>query len=498
MRKVGDKIGGVYEVKEILGGPGTCGMGEVYLCFYRWHQKFYVLKTYQEHLAASERFTKAFHHEANLWMMLGSHPNVVRALWVHRLDGRIYVVMERVLRDQFGRLTLSDHLKNGSGLPLLRCLIWAIQFCRGMEYANSLGVVLHRDIKPDNLLITPDKTLKIADFGLSKAAGAEFRSEGVRGTLPWMAPEQFERGAELTTSTDMYSFGIVLYQMATGTYPFTVAPCSPDEALSEFGKMHREDVVPTIDSPLYPMICKCMAKKQEERYQDFGELRRDLEGLWGRVADLPLPCPQRRQDVSVQEINQQGVAMKHLGRPADALKYHDEAILIDPTFPNAWNDKGVALWDLDRLNEALDHFERAIRLDHEFIQPRANKAALLMQMGKFEESLSGFDEGISIDPEFINLWRGKGDCLLRLRRWKEAEWSFDRAIDINPYDSWVWYGKATSLIHQAGIPMEPNDPLLAKAEQCAQKALDIDIFFVPAYELLGSIQRLRGDDKKKK
>ncbi|HNT86521.1 MAG TPA: serine/threonine-protein kinase [Candidatus Hydrogenedentes bacterium] len=494
-RKIGDKIGGLYEVREVLGGPGRSGMGEVYLCFYRWHQACYVLKTYQQRYGIFRAFRNAFHNEAQLWMRLGAHPHIVRAFWVHRLDGRIYIVMEHVPRDAQGRRTLSDHFREGAPLSLEKSLLWGIQFCRGMEHATDNGLSVHRDIKPDNLMIAPDGTLKITDLGLAKALDVDDATGGgVLGTLPWMAPEQFEGTDRCTIQSDVYSFGVVLYQMASGRLPFATEASTLASARDAFQRLHCTVPEPPIESPLYPVIHKCLSKAVPERYSNFSELREDLESLWRGHTGEPIPAAQVTPPLkTAREVNQQGVAMKHLGLPAEALVYHDEAINLDATFSNAWNDRGVALWDLERHTEALQCFEQAMTLDPTFVHPYCNKGYLLLEQDRCDEALLCFEVATQIDEEFPNAWSGKGHCLLRLRQWLDAAACFDHVLRINDHDCHAWFYKGVALLEQARETAVGNE-YLTEAASCAEKAVDIDPFFTGAYALLSEIRRMTHND----
>lgn len=480
--EIGDKIGGLYEIREILGGEGKSGMGTVYICYYPWHQKLYALKTYQDRFAALERLINSFYKEAMLWMRLERHPNIVQAHWVHKLDGRIYIVMEYIPPDNKGRRSLHDHLRGGP-LPLIRTLIWSIQFCYGMEYAYSKGIKVHRDIKPDNILITLDKILKITDFGLAKAFGEEPSLWRIIGTPFWMSPEQFEDPESCDVRSDIYSFGIVLYQMATGKLPFNVQFLIGEDFFHQMYRVHKNSIIPKIDSPLFPIIEKCMAKAPQDRYNTFTELRKDLENLWVKITDIPLPKPLSDKAFGYKELNQKGVALKHLGKPEEALKYHDEAIEENPVYPNAWNDKGVALWELDKRAEALNCFDKAIEIDHEFVHPICNKAGVLSELDKYEEAIKYYDEGIKIEPDFINLWRGKADTLLKIGRYEDALHCIEKLLEINRRDSWGWFIKGYLLFKLYGKEK------FQEAIKCAKNALTINPFNLGAIELITRIKK---------
>src|ERR1017187_989778 len=245
--KKGDVIGGKYEVRDTL-GKGGCGI--VYLVYDRELKALVALKTFRDELLANPKARSAFKKESLLWVNLEEHPHILAARWVSEVSGRLFVSMDYIAPNALGRVSLHHHLATANGpLDTNQVLGWAIQFCLGMEHAQAHGLECHRDIKPGNILIAPDWTLKIADFGLAGAtamawdssnahssslvteggeAGFGFsitRTEGRMrcGTPGYMAPEvyRFERA---DTKSDIYSFGVVLWQMAAGSPvpPWTV------------------------------------------------------------------------------------------------------------------------------------------------------------------------------------------------------------------------------------------------------------------------------------
>lgn len=155
--KKGDVIGGSFEVLGIL---GKGGFGIVYLVNYRKINEAGALKTFRDELLRNVAAREAFKKVAILWVNLEEHPFIVAARSVTEISGRLFVRMDYLAPDEFGRVTLADHLARASGcFDENRTLKWAIQFCMGMEHAQARGIKCHRDIKPANILITQDGTL---------------------------------------------------------------------------------------------------------------------------------------------------------------------------------------------------------------------------------------------------------------------------------------------------------------------------------------------------
>ncbi len=163
---VGEKLAGEHTVLKVFGGENKSGMGVVYLVHDRDAPWPYILKTYQHKRGSNNE--QQFIAEAHAWINAGAHQNIVQAYWVRELDGQTYIAAEYISPDEDGRNTLTHFLDAGL-LKIEVVLQWAAQFCYGMDYARANGVLVHRDIKPDNIMIDQNGTLKITDFGLAKS-----------------------------------------------------------------------------------------------------------------------------------------------------------------------------------------------------------------------------------------------------------------------------------------------------------------------------------------
>jgi serine/threonine-protein kinase len=220
--KVGDRIGGDFLVKDVFGGTQASGMGVVYLVEHRGAVEPFVLKTYQDKDSAAN-LRGEFQKEAEAWVSVGIHPNIVRALWVDEFDFRLFVAAEYIPKDESGRNSVQDFL---CGLPLHPHWVikWTAQFCYGMRYAMGKGLACHRDIKPANLMVDRELNLRISDFGLAvlNSQPNDLKGHPV-GTVPYLAPEQVTNPGGVDHRADIYAFGIVMYGLLTGGgYPYRV------------------------------------------------------------------------------------------------------------------------------------------------------------------------------------------------------------------------------------------------------------------------------------
>jgi predicted Ser/Thr protein kinase len=281
---------------EILGELGRGAMGTVYRAQDPAMGRVVALKTIISVALASEQgneFRERFYREARAAGAL-AHPGIVAVFDVGEYEGVPFLVMEFIT----GR-TLDDVIKKGERLSLERTCEIGQQIAQALGYAHQRGVV-HRDIKPANILLTSREAHgierpKITDFGVAKLMEGQATSTGqMLGTPAFMPPEQFS-GGQIDGRSDLYSLGVVLYEMATGELPF------PGESLTtvSYKVMQTEPVPPRKLNPALPaklegVILKCLAKDPAERYQTGEELARDLGELRGegKVAGMRSPAPQ--------------------------------------------------------------------------------------------------------------------------------------------------------------------------------------------------------------
>ena len=434
--KKGDFIGQRIEVYKVL---PLGGFGVVYLVYHHQAKSVYALKTFRDEFFKDARTRELFRREADIWVDLGCHAYLVRAFFVEKIAGRLYIAMEYVAPNREGINTLEGYLRRRPP-NLIQSLRWSIQFCYGMEYAYSKGVYSHRDIKPANIMITQEGTLKITDFGLASVLNASNEWKGLAGTPQYMAPEQFRDLAECDERSDIYSFGIVLYQMATGgRLPFN-AECR-DDSLEEkrrfwkaLSSLHNEEPVPQLDSPLFPIIQRCLEKEPSGRYQTLKELREDLELLLnhqnGEVVEPP-----KNSELDVLELSNRGVSLIELGRVDEGIKILKQAIELDPRFGSARNNLGKAYFKKGWLEQAIAEFRRTVEIDPNDSGFHANLGLAYLCTGWSDQAIKELERAIELDP-YLVVARSNLGVVYYNKGWvdqaiTELRW----AIELDPYCS---------------------------------------------------------------
>src|SRR5438270_2205053 len=268
---------------EIVGEVGRGAMGVVYKATDPNIGRMVALKTMRVdvHGADEEEILRRFKHEAKLAGTM-SHPSIVTVHDAGEDSGVFFMAMEYL-----EGVTLHRVLKEKHVLPLPRVIEIAQHIGAGLDYAHSHGVI-HRDVKPANIMCASNGAIKIMDFGIAKS-GAGLTSAGqVLGTPTYMSPEQV-RGRQLDGRSDLFSFGVILYEMVTGEKPFT-----GQNVTTIIYKIMNEAPIPPrqLDARIHPglsaVVEKALYKLPEERYQKGADLVRDLQN-YKKMAPPPPP-----------------------------------------------------------------------------------------------------------------------------------------------------------------------------------------------------------------
>lgn len=260
----------IAERYEILGKIGTGGMADVYKAKDHKLNRFVAVKVLKPEFREDTTFIRKFKSEAQAAAVL-THPNIVNVFDVGDDNGVYYIVMELI-----EGITLKEYISKKGKLSVKEATSIAIQVSMGLEAAHSHGIV-HRDVKPQNIIISMDGKVKVTDFGIARAASSNTISSNVMGSVHYSSPEQV-RGGYSDEKSDIYSFGITLYEMLTGRVPFegdtTVAIALQhiqDEIVSP------RQYVPEIPVSVEKIVLKCTQKRTERRYQNMTDLIADLK-----------------------------------------------------------------------------------------------------------------------------------------------------------------------------------------------------------------------------
>lgn len=267
MINMGSMIGERYEVIEKI---GTGGMADVYRAKDHRLNRFVAVKVLKNEYSEDAKFVTKFRQEAQAIACL-SHPNIVGVYDVGQENDMHYIVMEFV-----DGITLKKYIERKEKLSVREAVGISLQIANGLEAAHS-NHIIHRDIKPQNILISKDGTAKVSDFGIAKAASSNTITANAMGSVHYISPEQ-ARGGFSDEKSDIYSLGVSMYEMLSGSLPFT------GESAVAIALAHiQEDATPldaidaTIPHGLSNIVAKCMQKKTELRYTTVMDLIADLK-----------------------------------------------------------------------------------------------------------------------------------------------------------------------------------------------------------------------------
>lgn len=286
---IGTLLDGRYEILELI---GTGGMANVYKALCHRLNRYDAVKIMHDDTAANEELRKRFHTESKAVAML-SHPNIVSVYDVSHSAGVEYIVMELI-----SGKTLKDHMKENGRLGADEAVGYISQIAKALAHAHERGII-HRDIKPQNIMLLKDGLIKVADFGIASLQNdVELPAEEALGSVHYIAPEQ-ARGHQPDARSDIYSLGIVMYEMLTGQLPYN-GETTVEVAVKHMNatpKMPRE-LVPDIPPELERITLKAMNQSLDDRYQTAKELLADLDAYSKAAIAAKVQQPETEYDVS--------------------------------------------------------------------------------------------------------------------------------------------------------------------------------------------------------
>ncbi len=257
-----------YEIIELI---GSGGMANVYKALCHRLNRYDAVKIMRDETAANTELRRRFRAESQAVAMF-SHPNIVSVYDVSHSDDVEYIVMELI-----DGITLKQYLQKKSVLDPSEVLDFTIQTAKALEHAHSKGII-HRDIKPQNIMLLKDGMIKVADFGIASLENTIEENNGETvGSVHYIAPEQ-ARGEAPDARSDIYSLGIVMYEMLTGKLPY-VGNSDVEVAVKHMNTdpVTPRDIVPSIPEELERICLKAMNSNIDERYQSASEMLADLE-----------------------------------------------------------------------------------------------------------------------------------------------------------------------------------------------------------------------------
>ncbi|WP_199550950.1 WD40 repeat domain-containing serine/threonine protein kinase [Streptomyces sp. N35] len=336
------------------------GMGLVHRVKHLEWGVMLAMKSPRPELLAGAGFLDRFVAEAETWVSLGLHPHVCGCHYVRTIDG-----IPRVFSEYVSGGSVADWIRDGrlhEGRPaeaLARIVDFAIQVAWGLDYAHSRGLV-HQDVKPGNVLVDLDDTVKVTDFGLARALASTAAStqpdaeQDERSllvthaglTLAYASPEQ-AAGERVSRRTDVYSFGVLVLEMFTGEVTWLAGPAA-GEALAEY-RADNEDG-PPMPYGIGALLARCLRRDPARRPASLADVADVLTGLYEDMTGTPYPRARPAgADLRADELNNRALSLLDLGRTADAEEAFEAALAADPRHLVATYNHGLHQWRQGKL-----------------------------------------------------------------------------------------------------------------------------------------------------
>jgi tetratricopeptide (TPR) repeat protein len=427
-----------YRVLELLGAGG---MGTVYKAEHRLMERTVALKVISHTLSWRKDMVSRFHREVKAAARL-AHPNIVAALDAEQAGDVHFLVMEFVEGTDLARLVA----RHGP-LPVAEACDYARQAALGLEHARELGMV-HRDIKPHNLMRTPKGVIKILDFGLALFSGrtgpASSTPTGlgtILGTVDYMAPEQAEDAHAADSRSDIYSLGCTLYFLLTGVPPY------PGGSLVQKIMSHAErDLTPvTVLCPGAPrglvgVIGRMTAKDPESRFQTHAQVAAALAPFCVAEPPTVLPVAEEAVEVEPAEEAAPGTPRVREGPPAGVTVPKSER---RPRRRRRWVIVAVVLASLllvggavwaavlyvQMVLQGVGAFPPATRV--EALQHRS-RGKTWHDQKEYDKAIADYGEAVRLDPKYAAAYLGRGVSWLAKKEYDKAMADYDEAIRLDP------------------------------------------------------------------
>lgn len=402
-------------------------MGVVYRIHHREWNLDLAVKMPLPELVSDQPSRDRFITEAQTWINLGVHPNVVQCFFVRDVEG-----LPILFLDFLAGGSLKQWIDDGrlGTRHLSRVLDFAIQAADGLSHSHGMNLV-HRDVKPANLLIRGEDVLCVTDFGI--VATAESNDKTLLGTPEYGAPEQWVSGKTLGPSVDLYALGVVLYEMCCGRLPFLQkdyeTPVKLIRAHQGLPPPDPREFAPALPEPLVEFILRSIAKKPEDRPPSMEAFRDELARIFELIDQRPYPRP--KPEVGVERaaaFNNRGVSLYHLDKFQEADRAWDEALRLDPRHADSIYNQTTARW-------------RACQITTDYALERLRLAESPYHFGLFgiesqNYQLAQENLTLLLDKKTVTGLevRAAGDAMMYCQDFFNAEKAYERAVAEMPDD----------------------------------------------------------------
>ncbi|HVB25674.1 MAG TPA: serine/threonine-protein kinase [Ktedonobacteraceae bacterium] len=468
---VGRQLGN-YRLMHLL---GVGGFAEVYLGQHIYLGTSAAIKLM--HAELTSEYVELFRTEAfNLAHLI--HPHIVRLLDFGLENNMPYLIM-----DYAPHGTLRKQYSRGMKLPLSTIVPYVKQIAEALQYAHDQRLV-HRDVKPENMLLGRDNQLLLSDFGIAVVAHSthSLRTQDSIGTVSYMAPEQLQKKPR--PASDQYALGVVVYEWLTGGLPFTGAPI-------EVAMQHLIEPVPnlrdkiaTLSKEVEQVVLRALEKDPQSRFESVQEFARSLEQASLQKANqstINLPEPPvvdpaiianqsqvRYRLTDTPKINPKVIADQSpsVSKPTSATaktkeqwlregrrhqnitkKYeeafaaYNNALKLDTHYAEAYNKLGSLFSDLKDYPQAIGYYNHALALEPQFIEVYQKRGDIYFALKDYGRAKKDYSRVISLDIDNASSYYKRGNAYFELGKYIKAINDYDQAIALDPQFAWAYYNR---------------------------------------------------------
>jgi tetratricopeptide (TPR) repeat protein len=474
---------------KVLRDPLEGGFGTVYICSDKCLEipVPVVLKTFKlpglkettEEMYKSWKEAKnSFLREADIWCRLKRHTNVVTASGILILGNMPFLILEYIHGYNLEKYLNSSTKRD---LPILLNLV--VQICRGLEFAWRNERIVHADLSPKNILIGKNGVAKVTDFGLSRVIKDIVQEKMIAEkndfafTLAYGSPEQLTH-VEVNSRSDIYSFGVILYQMLTGinvNLKWIIPTLKIKEKFIEIPRSPKE-LINKIPDSVDQLVMKCLKLNPGERYESFTEILEVIYRVHIDLFKIP-PLGEIEDDIKMEPCyDRTAQVLTAKGDFSEAIKEYENLLKKHPNDSILWNNAGFAMCQNGQHDKAIVFLKKAISINPKESLAYLNMGEAYKDLKKYDKARDAYKQALKIDPDLTNAHFGLAYSLFNLNDAHGAIKAVNRAIELEPNYSQAYYIKALSLMRLSLVD-DSVAHLLDVAEEalkCFEKACELD------------------------
>lgn len=375
---------------------------------------------------------------------LNGHPNIVRIIDFSVKPPAPFIVM-----DYAPNGTLATKHPRGIPVPLATVMVYVKQIASALQYAHDESLI-HRDVKPANILVAQNGTLLLSDFGITIPSQsmlvANIRGyQDFAGTPEYMAPEQIQ--SRPSRASDQYALAILVYEWLTGYPPFMG---NQRDILNKHLSITPAPLPRTVSPEIAAVLMKALSKNPENRYPTIQNFASELEHAYNEVLQgsqtptlvekPPLPAMNSKtKEQWVREGRKYGKAKSY----NEAVVAYTKAIELAPVYALAYNGRGAAYHNLKQYREAVRDYSKAIELAPAYALAYHNRGLAYYSLERYENAMRDYNKAIELAPAFAAAYRNRGTAHYDLRRHEEAVRDYNKAIELDPAYTAAYYNRGT-------------------------------------------------------